>query len=64
MLSNTMICSPECVAQSLLGLGKSIKLHQYCCAHTAHTVLIESADGKSSPDLSCFPDWLHLLLYS
>ena len=27
-------------------------------------VLIESARGKSSPDLSCFPDWLHLLLYS
>ena len=25
-------------------------------------VLIGSARGKSSPDLSCFPDWLHLLL--
>ena len=58
-----MICSLEFVAQSLLGLGQSIELHQYCCVHMMHTVL-ESAHGKSSPDLSCFPDWLHLLLYS
>ena len=64
MLSNTMICSPECIAQSLLGPGESIELHQYSCVHTVHIVLIESAHGKSSPELSCFPDWLHLLLYS
>ena len=64
MLSNIMICSPKCVAQSLLGFSKNIKLHQYCRVHTVHTVLIEFTHGKSSPDLSCFPDWLHLLLYS
>ena len=29
MLSDTLICSPECAASSLLGLGLSTELHQY-----------------------------------
>ena len=60
MLSSTIICSPDCFSKSLLGLGSNIILHQHCCVHTVHTVLIESAHKKPS----IFLDWLYLLSYS
>ena len=34
VLSSTMICSPECDAHYLLGLGFSTELHQYCSHST------------------------------